>query len=65
MDNDVSGGFLGKDRGRGEAPGKNNALAGRKLSDLDDLGGETVELGGELLESERREPFLLRGSASY
>ena len=63
MDNDVGSGFFGKDRGGGEIPGNNDALASRKLLDLDYLGGEVLELGKELQDSEGRESFLLRRSA--
>ena len=63
MDNNVGGEFLRKDGGGSEVPGNNDGLASWKLLDLNFLGGKSLELRGELLDSEGRESFLLRGDA--
>jgi hypothetical protein len=63
VNNDIGGKFLGKNGGGSEVPGNDDALASRELLDLDFLGGKSLELGGELLDSEGRESFRLRRSA--
>jgi hypothetical protein len=64
VDNDVGGKLLRKDGGGSEVPGNDDALTSRELLDLDFLDGESLELGGELLNSEGRKTSFLRGSAS-
>jgi hypothetical protein len=62
VDDNVGRKLFRKDGGRSEVPGNNDALASRKLLDLNLLGGENLELGGEVLDSESEKSFLLRGS---
>ena len=61
---DVCSEVLRKDGGGGEIPSNGDGLASGELLDLNFVGRKNLEFRGELLDSEGREPFLLRGGVS-
>ena len=58
MECDVSGGFLRKDRRRGEVPSNDDALTSGELLDLDFLGRKSLKFRSDLLDGKGRKPFL-------
>jgi len=61
MNDDIGRELLWKNGSGSEVPGDNDALASRKLLNLDFLGGESLEFRGEFLDGKGGEPFLSEG----